>query len=249
MPLRALWSILLLVGVCRSQSCYFPDGSFADGYTPCFSGSSGSPCCKPDSVCLTNGYCMGVAFPPYTLYRGPAPTLNANTRMNACSIVLYSNVEGNAWYCANSIVANSSTSVGCANNLDPFQIPLGKIVLNKAALANTSCSAEPTATVTIGAASGSSCPTNSATSISIRETGGSRTVAVGVGVGVSLGVLSLVSLMWAVYERRKRQQLVNSTPPTVPMSSDPYTQIMVAKGTRVNNEPHELYNEPHEMEP
>ncbi|KAG2014528.1 hypothetical protein GB937_006755 [Aspergillus fischeri] len=173
--------------------------------------------------------------------------------MNACSIVLYSNVEGNAWYCANSIVANSSTSVGCANNLDPFQIPLGKIVLNKAALANTSCSAEPTATVTIGAASSSSCPTNSAsvtdTSISNRGTGDSRTVAVGVGVGVSLGVLSLVSLIWAVYERRKRQQLMNSTPPTVPMNSDPYTQIMVGKGTPVNSEPHELYNQPHEMEP
>ncbi|KAL6234974.1 hypothetical protein BDW75DRAFT_230672 [Aspergillus navahoensis] len=237
MPLRALWSILLLVGLCRSQSCYFPDGSLADGYTPCSSGSSGLPCCKPDSVCLTNGYCMGVP----------------STRMNACSIVLYSNVEGNAWYCANSIVANSSTSVGCANNLDPFQIPLGKIVLNKAALANTSCSAEPTATVTIGAASSSSCPTDSAsvadTSISNCGTGDSRTVAVGAGVGVSLGVLSLVSLIWAVYERRKRQQLVNSTPPTVPINSDPYTQIMVGEGTRVNNEPHELYNEPHEMEP
>jgi hypothetical protein len=85
--------------------------------------------------------------------------------------------------------------------------------------------------------------------MSNRGTGDSRTVAVGVGVGVSLGVLSLVSLIWALYERRKRQQLVNSLPPTVPKNSEPYTQIMVGKGTRVNNEPHELYNEPHEMEP
>ncbi|KAL6229771.1 hypothetical protein BDW75DRAFT_224469 [Aspergillus navahoensis] len=265
MPWPPFLYISLLVGLCRAQSCFFPDGSLADGYTPCFSGSSGSPCCKTDSVCLTNGYCMG-ASQPYTLYRGTCTDAKwslssgcddkcsglPNTRSTGCSIVLYSNVEGNALYCPNSIVANSSNSIGCANSQEPFRVPLGNIVPNKAALANTSCSAEPTMATTKEAASSTgtpsssppSCPTNSAsdakTNISDQGSGDSKTLAVGVGVGVSLGVVSLISLIWGVYERRKRQQLLNSMPLVMPMNSDPYASLTVAKNR---------YSEPQELAP
>jgi hypothetical protein len=90
----------------------------------------------------------------------------------------------------------------------------------------------------------SSCPTDSASdanaNISNRGSGGSKTLAVGVGLGVSLGVVSLVSLIWGVYERRKRQQLLNSMPSMMPMNSDPYMQVTVAKNR---------YSEPQELAP
>ncbi|KAK9578526.1 hypothetical protein V6Z92_009199 [Aspergillus fumigatus] len=262
--------IFLLVDLCRAQSCYFPDESFADGYVPCFSGSSGSPCCRNDSVCLTNGYCMG-ASQPYTLYRGActdskwSPSAGCkdvcsgvpNTRNSGCSIVLYSNVGGNVLYCPNSIVPNSSNSIGCANSQEPFQVPLGSIIPNKAVLANTSCSAEPTRATSIDTASSStasgtgtssaspsSCPTTSAsgaqTNISDNGSVDSKTLAVGVGVGVSLGVVSLISLIWGTYERRKRQQLLNSMPSTMPMNSEPYPPLTVAKNR---------FSEPQELAP
>ncbi|GIJ81602.1 hypothetical protein Asppvi_000101 [Aspergillus pseudoviridinutans] len=90
----------------------------------------------------------------------------------------------------------------------------------------------------------SSCPTNSAsdanTNISDHGSGDSKTLPVGVGVGVSLGVVSLISLIWGVYERRKRQQLLNSMPSMMPMNSDPYAPLAVAKNR---------YSEPQELAP
>jgi hypothetical protein len=52
--------------------------------------------------------------------------------------------------------------------------------------------------------------------------------------------VSLVSLIWGVYERRKRQQLLNSLPSMMPMKSDPYMQVTVAKNR---------YSEPQELAP
>ncbi|GIK02932.1 hypothetical protein Aspvir_006997 [Aspergillus viridinutans] len=87
----------------------------------------------------------------------------------------------------------------------------------------------------------SSSPSSDAnTNISDHGSGDSKTLIVGVGVGVSLGVISLISLIWGVYERRKRQQLLNSMPSMMPMNSDPYAPPAVAKNQ---------YSEPQELEP
>ncbi|GFF85903.1 hypothetical protein IFM47457_06972 [Aspergillus lentulus] len=108
-------------------------------------------------------------------------------------------------------------------------------------MATTKDAASSTGT---SSSSPSRCPTNSASdannNISDHGSGDSKTLAVGVGVGVSLGVVSLVSLIWGVYERRKRQQLLNSMPSMMPMSSDPYMQVAVAKNR---------YSEPQELAP
>lgn len=128
------------------------------------------------------------------------------SRTGGCSIVLYDNRDGVATYCPNSIVANSSTSIGCANEVEPITIKQGDIITDRGVLSKASCAKDtidPTA-----AATPVSSPTPSAAA-QCKESS-STNVAIGAGVGVPLGVIAILGLCWGLYERRKRYQLLSS---------------------------------------
>lgn len=129
-----------------------------------------------------------------------------SSRTGGCSIVLYDNRDGVSTYCPNSIVANSSDSIGCANGIEPISIKQGDIITDRGVLSQASCvkdTIDPTAAAT---SSPSPTPTGAA---QCKESSSTR-AAIGAGVGVPLGVIALLGLCWGLYERRKRYQLLGS---------------------------------------
>jgi hypothetical protein len=64
---KYLLSVLLILPVSLSQrSCYFSDGTIADGYSACNNNTAHSGCCRlyqtngtPVDLCTTNGLCLG----------------------------------------------------------------------------------------------------------------------------------------------------------------------------------------------
>jgi hypothetical protein len=165
--------------------------------------------------------------------------------MSGCSLILYGKTEaGNAVYCPNAIVANSSTTTGCDDGSEPFTIPNGNIVTNKAAFENASCAVDPInpqlgappagATKLKDSAGNNNNNNNNNTSCSASGNSNensnsgsgassSRGTAIGAGVGVPLGTIALAGVGWALFERKKRNQLLNSPqqPLMMMMPSDP----------------------------
>ncbi|PKY05909.1 hypothetical protein P168DRAFT_280776 [Aspergillus campestris IBT 28561] len=215
---RYLLGFALSAAVC-AQTCYYPDKkTVAKGYSPCFSGDQPSHCCSGRSVCLTNGFCMDMS-PPYTMARGACTDQNweggscedpcwpvVGSRTGGCSIVLYNNRDGVSTYCPNSIVANSSHSIGCAGEAEPFTIKQGDIITDRGVLSRASCAIDtidPTAAAT-------PLPSPTPTGAGQCKESSSTHVAIGAGVGVPLGVIAILGLCWGLYERRKRYQLLGS---------------------------------------
>ncbi|EFQ97853.1 hypothetical protein MGYG_00892 [Nannizzia gypsea CBS 118893] len=169
---------------------------------------------------MTNGYCLE-STQPYTLGRGsctdktwstssgcpnPCSKITA-TKSTGCSVPLYSFLDGKALYCANSIIANSSSSTTCAENTDPFPINPGDVITDKALLARASCTVprlNPTSP-------GNDLIPASAASMPVNHGNLSNTyVAIGAGVGVPLGVIAIGAIGWALYERKKRLRLLKT---------------------------------------
>ncbi|EEQ27438.1 conserved hypothetical protein [Microsporum canis CBS 113480] len=246
--------LVLTAPLCAGRACYFPDGSPASNDVPCFSGDRNTHCCSKSSICMTNGYCLE-STQPYVLGRGSCTdkTWITSTKGSGCSIVLYSFLKGTALYCANSIVSNSSDSITCAGNTEPFLINDGDVITNKALLERASCSVprlNPTASNSDGTHA-------SATSVPVEhETSGASNVAIGAGVGVPLGLLAIGAIGWALYERKKRYRLINSyssqstetqlppiQPQTQPMAAQPYEMPPTSKPTHFTTAPQELGDE------
>ncbi|KAI9929543.1 hypothetical protein ASPWEDRAFT_172801 [Aspergillus wentii DTO 134E9] len=167
-----LFALFVSAALAAGQTCYWPDKTVATGDVPCNSGTYSS-CCSPNSICLDNGYCMAIAQ-PFTLYRSsctdsgwgdscPRQCYGTDSPQgSACSIVLLENTkQAGVWYCCNSIVANSSSSVGCFNDQAAFQLPDGDVVMDKALMASASCAAD-----TISPTGGNSIAVSSSTSTS-----------------------------------------------------------------------------------
>lgn len=153
--------------------------------------------------------------------------------MSGCSLLLYGKTEaGNAVYCPNAIVANSSTTTGCDDGSEPFTIPNGNIVTNKAAFENASCAVDPInpqlGAPPAGATKLKDSAGNNNTSCSANDNSNSgsgasssRGTAIGAGVGVPLGTIALAGIGWALFERKKRYQLLNSPQQPLMMPLDP----------------------------
>jgi len=86
-------------------------------------------------------------------------------------------------------VSNGSSAV-CANDQDSFKLASGTVIPGRAYLSN----------------------------LTTKDSGNNnnRDVAIGAGVGVPLGVLLLTALGWALFERKKRYALLNSTTAAAP---------------------------------
>lgn len=50
--------LALDIAAASSATCYLPDGSTANGHTPCSDLDSQSACCEDGSICMTNGFCL-----------------------------------------------------------------------------------------------------------------------------------------------------------------------------------------------
>ncbi|PYI01214.1 hypothetical protein BO78DRAFT_464786 [Aspergillus sclerotiicarbonarius CBS 121057] len=208
LALVALWGRLA-----AGTTCYFPEGNVADDYTPC-SDNGDSFCCNEDSICLSNGLCTSM-HQPYVLGRGACTSQNWNESSvcndvchgittawgSACSLILYSDVNGKKLYCPNSITSNGTNSIGCANGVSPIQVATGKPIAGKAYLAQYTLNSALTTTNT---SSSSSSPADG------DQVSRATLAAVGAGVGVPLGLLAMASLGFGFHERRKRVRLQNS---------------------------------------
>ncbi|KAF3491194.1 uncharacterized protein GIQ15_00711 [Arthroderma uncinatum] len=155
-----------------------------------------------------------------------------------CTVVLYSFLNNKSLYCANSIVANSSNSIGCAEDTKPFTINSGDVITNRALLAKADCSV-PTLNQT-AANSGMPSSTATPTSSPDKDNSDPKTIAVGVGVGIPLGILAVFAFGWALYERKQRYLLINSHSSQM-MEPQPYT--MEPKPVHISPVPQELGDE------
>ncbi|RJE24081.1 hypothetical protein PHISCL_03570 [Aspergillus sclerotialis] len=232
MLFKKLLYFTLPASVFASPPCYWPDGTLAKDYTSC--GEDTNQCCSKESICLTNGYCMSMVF-SFNLSRATCkdrtwrtcknPCAEVTDRQNGgCALPFWGTINGEAAYCPDSIVPNA-TGVGCSDGTEPFTVGPASIITNKAALEGASCAVDPlnpkigatqaaTATHTSSFptatnGTGSSCNSDSGSS----DNSNSKNAAIGAGVGVPLGVISLATIGWALAERKKRYQLINSPPP------------------------------------
>lgn len=183
-------------------TCYYPDKSIATGFSLCNStlagpNSAGSACCTAGDVCTTGGYCLNSLYYPY---RG------------ACTDKSW-NSDNCASECLDVAPSRTIAAVPCGdsgNFNDLFCCSLH---------ATTSCCnatfgnvfGKPFAPTTLAATSvndANGTSTAAVTTVTAASAGhsGSDATKVGVGVGVPLGVLLLLSLIFAAWTERRRRR-------------------------------------------
>lgn len=220
----------LLYQLCFAVTCHFPNGRTAATHVPCEDGPN-SACCGKDAICLTNGLCLDTVQ-PFGLSRASCTDpswsidecakvcsmfidkpsnidLYANkeyladtNQSNGCSLVLYNNTATGVEYCCNSIVENpdGGRQPVCDKNTSTVTVESAAIIAGHAALK------------------------------SYKRADGNRDVAIGTGVGIPLGVIAIVSIAWAVYERRNRSKILRS-PAGTGIIGDPYAANYHAAAT------------------
>ncbi|EAS30664.1 uncharacterized protein CIMG_06143 [Coccidioides immitis RS] len=208
-----------LAAVAFTATCYFPDGGESNRDVPC-SSDEFTACCRHNHVCLSNGLCMQVGDQPFVISRGSCTDRNWDSARcppvchgpddnpsGGAVIVPISSGREPRYCCLGSVVRGSETT--CVNDAEPFTLNDGEVVIGYAALsgvvratAPTGTSSAPTATNSPSASStpGGNAPSHGSSSSN------STNIAIGAGVGVPLGVIALVSIAWALYERRQRRR-------------------------------------------
>lgn len=61
---RAFVLLLAVAGVSNAQTCYYPNGTAAEGNYPCVTDAEHSACCGRNDECLTNGLCRPLGADP-----------------------------------------------------------------------------------------------------------------------------------------------------------------------------------------
>lgn len=142
------------------------------------------------------------------------------------AIVLYNVTETNdILYCCNSIVNRPEEEFPACDSGEPFTIESGKFMPGvallegyvKASDANNSSSSDSDSNSSDSDSNSSDTNTTSCPDTNDTQDAGSSNndVAIGAGVGVPLGVIALVSIAWALYERSQRKKLLQPIPPTI----------------------------------
>ncbi|KAJ0418851.1 hypothetical protein BJY00DRAFT_287140 [Aspergillus carlsbadensis] len=214
-------------------TCYYPGTHEAVDHIQCTPGEN-SACCGAGSICLTNGLCLSVAQ-PIALYRGSCTDMNFESDAcsrecfdvqpdGPCTIVPYNVTGEGIFYCCNSIINNpNDANPACAFNKGQFVIPDGATIVPGAILledyvlaSDVNCTNTTNTTNNNNSNNDNTAATNETASNAAgdepraEDSSSTSVVAVGAGVGVPLGVLSLVAVAWALFERRKRMSLQNS---------------------------------------
>ncbi|KAE8352058.1 hypothetical protein BDV28DRAFT_8529 [Aspergillus coremiiformis] len=219
-------NLILLIALASASTaantkCYFLDGSVASADVPCTTDST-TNCCNKKDVCMSNGLCYIQGSRGMALSRGSctdkswgprcfAPCSSTN-RNNGYPIVNVGYSGGTSTYCCGA-VAFKDGKITCQAEGDPFRIDFGTAIPGVAGLArNMSCSTTTSSSnSTESGSTGNSTESGSTGNATCENTGpadrngSTRDVAIGAGVGVPLGVVALLSMGWALYERRQRQ--------------------------------------------
>ncbi|KAJ5815408.1 hypothetical protein N7474_007185 [Penicillium riverlandense] len=215
------WPLVLLATFAAASSasrkCWFPGENVQDtlGF-PCTS-EEGSACCGQDAICLTNGLCLNLQQ-PYVLSRGSCTdkSWTSNNCPKYCqsiapdggvSLVLLNFTNEGSYYCCNSILAGSDGNPICDNNQASFTVPDGDMIWGAAELTGYMKTSGMNADGNDTSVSMNNTSANTATS----SGDSSKEIAIGVGVAVPLGVITLLSIAWALWERRKRKQVASSS--------------------------------------
>ncbi|KAI9376475.1 hypothetical protein BJX61DRAFT_366835 [Aspergillus egyptiacus] len=199
-----------------TRKCYYPSGVWAPGDVPC-SGEEYTSCCNSGSICLSNGLCLNVATQPFALSRGSCTNQKWDQGCpeycsdvypdGGCSIINVSYKDKVSKYCC-GLITNGDSAPTCTTG-EEFAVPSAEALPGYALLANvssfdadssglpTNCTAlENTTNLT-----NTTCST-----LENVDCPGCHETAIGAGVGVSLGVIALASLVWALFERRRARQ-------------------------------------------
>ncbi|KAJ5390791.1 uncharacterized protein N7496_001859 [Penicillium cataractarum] len=192
-------------------TCYYLNGDVASDHVPCKSGDNVVNCCDSRAVCLSNGMCLMQGSMGLSLGRGScndpnwspacyAPCRDAY-REGGVPIFPVTWNEVKTQYCCGKVeLSNGKTT--CRYG-DPFTIAEGTVIPGVAYLSNVTYTGSIENTTTCD---------NSTSSTLRGPSSSNRGFAIGVGVGVPLGVIALLSLAWALWERRKFSQMKASTP-------------------------------------
>ncbi|KAL4792271.1 hypothetical protein BDV19DRAFT_256273 [Aspergillus venezuelensis] len=181
-----------------TRKCYFPNGVEAPTNVPC-SDDEHTSCCDYRDVCLSNGLCVATKNQPYTISRGSCTNQNwdpgcpeycreANPS-GGSSIVNYTYRNRVSTYCCGTVV-NGDNTTACYDGESPFTIPSGEAVPGYALLGNVTSLNTTT-------------DTNTDICLPVVKTGNCHETAAGAGVRVPLGCIALISIAWALWERRK----------------------------------------------
>lgn len=171
--------------------------------------------------------------------------------------------NGTDWlYCCVGSDYDSDYSSACADGADPFTLPSASLIYGVAALSSAQVISS-TATSTATSAASVSPAAGSGASTSKGDTcsgSGAQIGAIGAGVGVSLGVISIGAMVWALWERRQRRraaaaQVVTFSKPDYEVpggyqyanSSTPTTYSPHAYSTPTSH-PHEIGPNEHKVE-
>lgn len=155
---------------------------------------------------------------------------NVTTGAGSSIITLGRNKNGVASYCC-GIPVSDGHSVVCPDG-HSFFVKSGTILAGYAALTNvSSLAADPTS-------SGTPEPTGSNTASSSTAGSSNHDVAIGVGVGVPLGVIAVLTTLWALWERRKRLQYAQAVLGSgTAMTTDKNTSPQLGKESAADNLP------------
>ncbi|KKK21011.1 hypothetical protein ARAM_005091 [Aspergillus rambellii] len=189
-----------------STTCYNLDGSQATGDVPCGSGTVVN-CCNTNDICLSNGLCFLQGDRGMALSQGSCTDRNwsANcyapcsryTRQSRIPIIHVDYDDEDSKYCCGAVLTEDDRT-SCKYGDGPFQIPRGAAVIGYAALSRNSSSDDESSDSDSDSNSESSSTTTSTSQVSPR-------LAIGVGIGLPLGLLAMGGVLWAVWERRRRQ--------------------------------------------
>ncbi|KAJ5933898.1 hypothetical protein N7454_006227 [Penicillium verhagenii] len=208
-----------------SSQCYYPNGDESTD-TPCYTDGRITHCCGDSSICLTNQLCLSLNQ-PFGLSRGSCTDKSWGTSCPAycktaqqsagASLVWYTNgtvTDGEDEYCCNSMVISGNDTLVCSTisgeTQTPFTIANGSAIADVAALDGLVKESSSSTSTTVANNTGNSDDT--ASSNSTCSSGSNNDVAIGAGVGVPLGVIALVALGWALYERHLRKQMLTTDP-------------------------------------
>ncbi|KAM3424910.1 hypothetical protein BST61_g6884 [Cercospora zeina] len=174
--------------------CFFPNHQPAENFTTCNAGAPHAACCRPEDVCLSNGYCLqqGAGLPnrlirggctDYTFSSPACPNRCADTAQGLpVTIYLARDSRPNGDFCcvSNFNVTSGNCIVPSGGSSRPFQLSPGTVIYDRntgSLLPQNWTSAAEEPEVTVASRSG-----NMVSSGAI------------IGVAVSLGVLLLAAL-------------------------------------------------------
>ncbi|KAL3457242.1 hypothetical protein BJX64DRAFT_269226 [Aspergillus heterothallicus] len=194
-----------------SATCYHLDGSEAYDHVPCNSGDVVN-CCNADDICMSNGLCFQQGDRGLVLSRGSCTDHSWGAKCYApCSdyhrsgnmpIVNVGFDSEEPQYCCGSVTVDEDDdddddNVSCEFGDGPFTIPRGIAIPGVAGLADYS------------ADDGDDDDHDDEDEDEKDDDHGTPRVSPGIvvalGVGIPLGLLVMGGVLWAIWERRRRQ--------------------------------------------